>query len=74
MSVLSKFLVRSVQRTSSSDPFIARREKVTSALDEQVKVAEAKLKGEMFSIQCKTWAKNELGEKVLIDRLRKVRP
>lgn len=74
MSVLSKLLVKSVQRTSHSDPSMARRQKVTSALDEQVKVAEAKLKGEIYSVQRKTWAKNELGEKVLIDRLRKVRP
>jgi hypothetical protein len=38
-----------------------------------LKVAEAAQKGESFEVQRQTWTKNEQGEKVLVERMRKVR-
>jgi carbamoylphosphate synthase large subunit len=36
-------------------------------------VAEAAVKGESYEVLKKTWAKNEQGEQVLVERMRKVR-
>jgi len=44
-----------------------------AGVEEQLKVAEAAQKGESYETRRKTWAKNEQGEKVLVERMRKVR-
>ena len=36
-------------------------------------MAEAAVKGENFEVLKKTWAKNQQGEKVLVERMRKIR-
>ena len=74
MSYLSKLTVKSVQRNSTKDPVTQRRQKLVAAIEEQLKVAEAALSGENYAVRRKTWAKNEQGEKVLVERMRKVRP
>lgn len=73
MSTLSKLIVKNVERSAKVDPLIARRQKLLASLDEQAKVSEAKLKGETYTVERKSWVKKEHGEKVLVDRLRKVR-
>ena len=73
MSYLSKLTVKTVVRTNKLDPVIQRRQKLISATEEQLKVVEAALKGESYEVLRKAWAKNEQGEKVLVERMRKVR-
>lgn len=74
MSKLSKLTVKSVTRASKQDPVQRRRSKLLPGIEEQIKVAEAAVKCESYHVQRQTWAKNEHGEKVLVDRMRKVRP
>jgi hypothetical protein len=73
MSHLSKLTVKTVVRTNKLDPVIQRRQKLVAATEEQLKVAEAAFKGESYEVRRKAWAKNEQGEKVLVERMRKVR-
>lgn len=73
MSYLSKLTVKSVKRNGAKDPIVQRREKLVAGIEEQLKVAEATLKGEIYEVRRKVWTKNEQGEKVLIERMRKVR-
>ena len=74
MSVLSKLTVKSVTRASKQDPVQLRRRKLVAAIEEQMNVAAAATKGESYEVTRKSWIKNEQGEKVLVDKLRKVRP
>ena len=74
MSVLSKLTVKSVTRASKQDPVQQRRLKLAAAIDEQLNVAAVALKGESYETKRQAWVKNEQGEKVLVDRMRQVRP
>lgn len=74
MSYLSKLSLKSVVRNDNRDPVQLRRQKLVAAIEEQQAVAEAAMNGDAYEVQRKTWAKNEQGEKVLIERMRKVRP
>jgi len=73
MSALSKLNVKSVVRTNKQDPVQQRRQKLIAGIEEQMNVAVAAINGESYEVQRKTWAKNEQGEKVLVERMRKVR-
>jgi hypothetical protein len=73
MSHLTKLTVKSVIRTNKQDPVQQRRQKLVAGIEEQLKVAEAAVKGENYELLKKTWAKNQQGEKVLVERMRKVR-
>lgn len=73
MSHLAKLEVKSIARVNKLDPAQLRRRKLLTAIEEQLKAASAAVKGETYTAKVKTWAKNEQGEKVLIDRVRKVR-
>jgi hypothetical protein len=42
-------------------------------IEAQLKVAAAAMKGESYEVRRKVWVKNEHGEKVLVERMRKVR-
>jgi hypothetical protein len=74
MSHLEKLTLKSVTRASKQDPVQQRRQKLAAAIEEQINVANAALRGERYEVQRKAWAKNEHGEKVLVERMRKVRP
>ncbi len=74
MSVLSKLTVKSVTRASKQDPVQMRRRKLVAGIEEQINAAAAAAKGESYEVTRKSWVKNEQGEKVLVDKLRKVRP
>ncbi len=74
MSHLEKLTFKSVTRSSKQDPVQLRRRKLVAAIEEQVKAADAAAKGESYEVARKSWVKNEQGEKVLVDKLRKVRP
>jgi len=73
MSALAKLTVKTVTRANKQDPLQQRRRKLVAGIEEQMNVVAAALKGESYEVQRKTWAKNEQGEKVLVERMRKVR-
>jgi acetylornithine/succinyldiaminopimelate/putrescine aminotransferase len=73
MSALAKLTVKTVTRTNKQDPVQQRRQKLMAGIEEQLKVAAAAVKGESYEVRRNTWAKNEQGEKVLVERMRKVR-
>lgn len=74
MSYLENLTVKSVTRANKQDPVEQRRQKLLAGIEEQLKVAEATMKGETYEVKRKSWVKNEQGEKVPVDRMRKVRP
>lgn len=74
MSYLSKLTIKSVKRTNDKDPVLARRQKLTTALEEQLSVLAAALQGNAYEVASKRWDRNEQGEKVLVEKMRKVRP
>jgi hypothetical protein len=59
MSHLTKLTVKSVTRTNKQDPVQQRRLKLVAGIEEQLKVAEAAVKGESYEVLKKTWAKNQ---------------
>ena len=73
MSALAKLTVKTVTRISKPDPVQQRRQKLVAGIEEQLKVAAAAANGESYEVRRKVWAKNEHGEKVLVERMRKVR-
>ena len=74
MSHLSKLTIKSVVRQETVDPIIARRNKLLSAIEEQLSVAASKVRGEEHVVTVSRWAKNEVGEKVRVQRQRVTRP
>ena len=73
MSHISKLNVKTVVRNNKLDPVQQRRLKLATGIEEQLKISEAAMKGESYETQRKTWVKNEQGEKVLVERMRKAR-
>lgn len=73
MSQLAKLNVKCVVRTNKQDPVQQRRQKLIAGIEEQMNVAVAAMSGENYEVARKTWVKNEGGEKVLVERMRKVR-
>ncbi|MGR3706823.1 hypothetical protein [Sulfitobacter sp.] len=70
MTNLSKLTVKSVVRASKQDPVMQRRQKLVAGIEDQMKVVAMALKGESYKTTRKTWAKNEQGEKLLVERMR----
>lgn len=74
MTHLAKLNLKSVQRESTSDPALARRRKLATALDEQMHVVAAAKAGEQYHATIRRWQKNEAGEKVPVHTEKRVRP
>ena len=73
MTELAKLTIRTVVRTSNTDPKMQRRAKLIAAIEEQAKVLAAALKGEAYQVKKSGWMKNDDGEKVAIEKMRQVR-
>lgn len=73
MTNLSKLTVKSVVRTNRQDPTQQRRQKLVAGIDEQQRVATAALQDEIYEVKRSGWVTDELGEKKLVERMRKVR-
>jgi hypothetical protein len=73
MSSLAKLTIKTVSRQTKLSPIEARRNKLLSAIEEQLKVADAAMQGQEFTVTRSRWAKNEAGEKVRVQRQRVVR-
>jgi len=61
------------KRTSSVDPKQQRRAKLIAGIEQQAKVFAAALSGETYTVRTSTWATNEHGEKVAVEKMRQVR-
>jgi len=73
MSVFAKFAIKSVVRRVSLTPTEARRQKLVSAINEQLEVAEAATRGEQYAVTAPRWTKNESGERVRVQRQKVIR-
>lgn len=74
MNALAKLNFKTVSKTTTRDPVIARREKLIAGLKEQQLVYTALLKNEDHRVERHKWMNNELGERVLVKTHRRVRP
>jgi len=74
MTALAKLNFKSVTRSTTRDPVLARREKLVAGLKEQKLVYAAALKGEDHRVERHKWMNNEQGERVLVKTHRRVRP
>ena len=73
MSMLAKLNVKSVQRAQYKSPAERRRTKLLSAIEEQVRVLDAALKGEEYVLAVRKWKLNAEGERVRVDAEKRVR-
>lgn len=73
MSVLAKLNLKTVQRSVAKDPITLRREKLIAGIEEQLRVVEAALRGEVYIVQTSKKVRNEAGERVSVANERKVR-
>jgi hypothetical protein len=73
MSAFAKFAIKSVVRRVSLTPTEARRQKLVSAINEQLEVAEAAARGEQYAVTVPRWTQNESGERVRVQRQKVVR-
>lgn len=73
MTALTKLNFKSVTRSTTRDPVLARRDKLVAALKEQQLVHAAALKGEDYRVEKTKWMNNEHGERVSVKTHRRVR-
>ncbi len=73
MSSLAKLTIKSVVRRVTLSPVEVRRQKLVAAINEQLEVAEAAMRGEQYAVTVPRWTKNDAGEKVRIQRQKVVR-
>ena len=74
MTHLAKLTFISVNRTTTRDPIIARRDKLMTGLKEQALVYAAALAGKDHRVEHSKWMQNELGQRVMVKVMRHVRP
>lgn len=74
MNALAKLNFKTVAKTNTRDPVIARREKLVTALKEQKLVYAAALEGKDHRVERHKWMNNEHGERVSVQTHRRVRP
>ena len=70
MSHLSKLTIKSVLRQDTLNPVQARRNNLLSAIEEQLKVAEAAAQGKQHIVTVSRWSKNDQGERVRTEHQR----
>ena len=74
MTALAKLNFKSVTRSATRDPVLARRDKLVAGLKEQQLVYAAALKSRDHRVEKSRWMNNEQGERVLVKTHRRVRP
>ena len=73
MATLSKFNLKTVKRSTGKDPKINKRNKLVSALKEQLAIVEHKINGKEYVAYKKVWLANDTGEKELKEVPKRVR-
>ena len=74
MNALAKLNFKTVTKTNTRDPVIARRDKLVAGLKEQKLVYAAALEGKDHRVERHKWMNNEHGERVSVKTYRRVRP
>ncbi len=74
MSHLAKLTIKRVLRQDTLDPVEARRNKLLSAIEEQLKVAESATQGKQYVVTVSRWSKNDQGQRVHSEQQRVTRP
>jgi hypothetical protein len=74
MTHLTKLTFKTVDRSSTRDPIIARRDKLVAGLKEQKLVHAATLKKQDHLVERDKWMTNDTGERVLVKTHRRIRP
>ena len=74
MTHLTKLTFKTVDRSSTRDHIIARRDKLIAGLKEQKLVHAAALMKEDHLVERNKWMQNELGERVLVKTHRRIHP
>ena len=74
MNALAKLNFKTVTKTKTRDPVIARREKLITALKDQKLVYAAALEGKDHRVERHKWMTNEHGERVSVQTHRRLRP
>ena len=74
LTELTKLNFKSVMRSTTRDPVLARRDKLVAGLKEQQLVYAAALDGKDHRVERHKWMNNEQGERVVIRTHRRVRP
>ena len=74
MKHLSKLKIVAAQQRRALGKLEQRREKLIQKLEEQLAIAEALLNGDRFQTMRKVWQTNAVGERVRIERPKRVRP
>jgi hypothetical protein len=73
MTHLAKLTFKTITRSNTADPVIARRDKLVAALREQKMVLDAAVRGEDYLIEKNKRQTNDAGESVLVKTQRAVR-
>ena len=73
LTELTKLNFKSVMRSTTRDPVLARRDKLVAGLKEQQLVYAAALDGKDHRVERHKWMNNELGERVVVRTHRRVR-
>ncbi|MCR9257682.1 MAG: hypothetical protein NXI16_16480 [Alphaproteobacteria bacterium] len=75
MTQLQKLTFKTVENTGKQkDPVWERRNKLTTAIDEQHRLHAAKLKGEDYTVERSKWLTDDTGERVETKTQRRVNP
>ncbi len=74
MTHLAKLTFKTVTKSVTRDPVVARRDKLILALREQKSVVDAAVRGEDFTVERSKWMNNAEGERVLVKTRRRIRP
>ncbi len=74
MSHLAKLMIKRVLRQDTLDPVQARRNKLLTAIEDQLKVTEAATQGKQHIVTVSRWSMNDQGERVRTEHQRVTRP
>ena len=74
MSHLSKLKIVAQAAKRQQTKTEHRRGKLLEKLDDQLAMVQALIDGEIFTRNRRVWQKNEAGERVLVDRVKRTRP
>ena len=74
MSHLSKLKIVAQAAKRQQTKTEHRRGKLLEKLDDQLEMVQALIDGEIFTRHRRVWQKNEAGERVLVERVKRTRP
>lgn len=74
MSALAKLTIKTIARRDQISPAEMRRTKLLKAIEAQISVADAAIRGEQHVITALRWTKNDAGERVRAECQRTIHP